>query len=281
MEIVGADSMTIEASQGTSYSDQGASCTDPTDGDLSESVTVHGATPILDTPGKYEVVYRCSNLNGLSAPALTREVFVVDSTCPTCTVRGSTTETIEASFPYVDEGATCVDSLDGVLSHVISSANEVDVEAVGDYVIEYRVEDAARNWNDGTTARLVGGTAPCTVAHRYFRTVHVVDTLKPVVSVYKGGTGELYQLGDAGPRSTAKNKHANPVRAFITDHLGTSEAMPEFASDRRRLIMSETPLHQQRASSVLALSVLGVGLVIAAVAVVRGSAQSPHVPVAV
>jgi hypothetical protein len=266
MSIVGADEMTIEATKSLAYIDQGASCTDEVDGDLSSTVTVEGVTPELGTPGRYEIKYACANSVGLPAPVLTRVVLVVDTTCPVCTVRGADSQTVEASFPYTDEGAACTDTLDGDLSAKIKAVNVVDVEEVGTYVIEYRVADASGNWNDGTTTRAVGGSAPCTVAHHYYRTVQVVDTLKPVVSVYKGGTGELMQVGAQGPRSTAQGNPANPVAA---NYIHT-----QCASDRRRL-MGVGVDQQQGVGTAVAVPLAGMLVVLAVAAGVRASIQRP------
>ena len=93
--------------------------------------------PLLDTPGRYTLLYSCTNSAQISASKLTRTVTVVDTSCPTCTVRGASTQTMEASFPYTDDGATCTDSLDGDLTASVSTppGDKVDVEKVGAAII--------------------------------------------------------------------------------------------------------------------------------------------------
>jgi hypothetical protein len=108
--------------------------------------------------------------------------------------------TLEASFPYVDAGATCSDTVAGDLADVIVH-NTVDVDRTGEYLVTYRARDAAGNWNDGD----------CRGTNRYIRTVYVVDTLQPVISLHETmGKGDLRNtrrlLGEKLFRTAAKNQ---------------------------------------------------------------------------
>merc|ERR1712070_456404 len=105
----------------------------------------------------------------------TKTLIVRDGTCPVCSmVEGP--DTVEASFPYIDAGVRCSDSLDGTIDDVVVS-NPVDVERTGTYLVTYRARDATGNWNDGN----------CKHSQTYIRTVTVVDTLKPVLALHYNG----------------------------------------------------------------------------------------------
>merc|ERR1711967_58506 len=79
------------------------------------------------------------------------------------------TITVEASFPYVDGGATCSDVFDG------KKIAGVNVEQTGTYVITYTATDESGNHcgaDENKNPR---------------RTVVVADTLKPVIGLKYGG----------------------------------------------------------------------------------------------
>lgn len=176
LRIHGSDELVIEASRRANYQDQGATCQDPVlDAlvDISARVAVRGVLfPVLHQPGVYSLTYSCGNYDDRAAEEISRAVVVRDTTCPTCTMNFKQVVTIEASFPYVDAGATCSDSVSGVIDDVVVQ-NLVDVEQDGEYLVTYRARDAAGNWNDGS----------CRGSQRYIRTVQVIDTLQPVISL--------------------------------------------------------------------------------------------------
>jgi len=178
--VFGSDQVTIEASRGAYYADQGGFCSDLTDGDISKGVIVSGAVfPQLDQTGEYKVQYECTNKRQITADKATRRIIVRDSQCPVCTIATDhlgLDGTIEASFPYVDDGATCSDTLDGLIENVVIT-NPVDVEQTGLYLVTYRARDKNGNWNDGS----------CKNSKQYIRTVRVVDTLKPVIGLHYNG----------------------------------------------------------------------------------------------
>lgn len=87
ISLIGDNPATHEA--GTTYTDAGATCTDPADGAISLptnnppqffDVTVN--TVDSNVPGSYAVTYGCTNSAGTSAPDATRTVDVVDTTAP-------------------------------------------------------------------------------------------------------------------------------------------------------------------------------------------------------
>jgi hypothetical protein len=176
VNVYGSDFVLYEATLNDSYHDVGASCTDIKDGDISARVAVSGAIfPQLTRTGTYKLWYDCENNQGLAAKRATKTLIVRDGTCPICMLNPGPT-TVEASFPFIDAGVRCSDSLDGTIDDVVVS-NPVDVERTGVYLVTYRARDATGNWNDGN----------CKHSKRYIRTVRVVDTLKPVLALHYNG----------------------------------------------------------------------------------------------
>lgn len=180
VSVFGQDQLTVEAAQNAFYTDQGGFCTDYNDEDLAASVVVSGAVyPQLNRTGVYTIHYGCKNTRNIEADEETRQVIVRDTTCPVCTLNTQhmgADGTIEASFPYVDDGAICSDNLDGVIPNVVTT-DTVNTEQTGLYLVTYRAKDQNGNWNDGA----------CKQSQQYIRTIRVVDTLKPVLALHYNG----------------------------------------------------------------------------------------------
>merc|ERR1712094_11764 len=91
------------------------------------------------------------------------------TTCPTCTVPGGTTTiTVEASFPYTEEQSTCTDTLDGAMpnAHVYNT-----------------VTDKNGNGKDNSCKAASG-----TRTDHFTKTVVVEDTMIPIISLKYRGT---------------------------------------------------------------------------------------------
>jgi hypothetical protein len=178
VNIVGSDQVKVDASINAIYSDHGAVCSDAQHGDLSQNLVITGL-PNLALPGAYIVTYNCnSGSDGGDAIPATRTVTVVDAICPLCTlVLGGTT--VEASFPYTDPGCSCEGFFPRRELPVTAMAVEgaVDVEAVGTYVVTYRVK-GTRNED-------------CINEQSLYRTVIVRDTLMPVITLKPKSGGSL------------------------------------------------------------------------------------------
>ena len=160
LSLIGNSSMSVEGA--TSFSDPGATASDPEDGNLTSSVQVSG-TVDLQTVGPYLLTYSVTDSSGIEVNA-TRTVNVVDTTAPVITLNGSATVTHEASTPYLDAGAGWTDTVDGQGS--LNGAGAVNVAVVGSYQLTFDYTDAAGN-----------------AAARVIRTVNVVDTTAPVISL--------------------------------------------------------------------------------------------------
>merc|ERR1711865_1149397 len=166
INVIGGDLITVEATTDLqqSYDDEGATCFDTHDRDLTQNVVVMGdIVNLIDALSDCRhIQYECTNTAGL-----------------TCTMNNPTVQkvTVEASFPYVDAGAECSDAFDGekpMVKRYNTLGEEqggVDVEMTGTYVITYTATDDSNN--------------DCREANPR-RTVVVMDTLKPVIGLQYG-----------------------------------------------------------------------------------------------
>ena len=159
--VTGTNPITIEVH--ASYVDVGATATDNVD----SSVTVTSSGTVnVDVVGNYTIFYDAVDTAGNHAVQKSRIVHVVDTTKPVITLLGSTSVTIEIHSTYTDAGATAFDNYDGNLTSSIVTVNSVNKDVVGDYTVTYDVTDA--NGNSAT---------------QVVRTVHVVDTTLPVITL--------------------------------------------------------------------------------------------------
>ena len=138
------------------------------------------------------MTYSVSDANGNAAADVVRTVNVVDTTKPVITLLGSATETVEAKGTYTDAGASASDALDGDLT--VMSVSTVNTDMVGSYSVTYSVSDANGNAADSVV-----------------RTVSVVDTTKPVITM----------LGNATETVEAKGTYTD-VGASASDTLDGS-----------------------------------------------------------
>jgi len=237
IQILGSDSMTLEATHEGNYIDDGATCSDQVDGVISQNVEVSGDVVNLSKVGSYTITYNCKDSAGNAAPTLSRSVHVAQTSCPTCTITGAGTVANtpllhEASFPYTDEGATCTDIIDGtVATHV---TNPVKVQTTGTYVVTYRAVNSVGLWNDGLAANGVDAGTGCRgTAINYFRTVKVSDTLKPVIKLTYATTADTTDTiawGGNGPKSTNAGTRDNPFNNGV--HDGTPQAQSLMAEEQ-------------------------------------------------
>ena len=202
--INGSSELTIQA--GSTYTEQGAACTDDTDGSLQVTTT---GTVDTSNPGTYTVTYACTDSSG-NGSTISRTVTVVaaetpiDTTDPVIAINGSSELTIQAGSTYEDAGATCTDETDGSLQ--VTTTGTVDTSSPGTYTVTYACTDSSGN---GSTIS---------------RTVTVVDTTDPVIAI--NGSSELtIQAGstyeDAGATCTDETDGSlTPIT--ISDTVDTS-----------------------------------------------------------
>merc|ERR1712100_373431 len=246
IQILGSDQMTLEATHQGNYIDDGATCSDQVDGVISQNVEVSGDVVNLSKVGTYTITYNCKDSANNAAPAARRTVVVAQTSCPRCHVYGAEEVNHEASFPYADPGARCSDVIDGstatqcyhsaVDSDVIAtevpctSENMVDVGTTGTYKIEYKAENTVGLWNDDPKCR--GG------AISYRRTVVVMDTLRPVITLKYDKDGISGPLPDSlvaqgamgnhkgGTDGTGKGYNDETTQSGFTDETDNGKAAP-------------------------------------------------------
>ena len=170
----GEEIITIE--NGETYNEQGAVWNDNVDG--TGLPIVSGDTVNINMLGTYIVRYNYTDSSGNVADEVTRTVSVVDTQKPTITLLEDSEVTLEVFSVYSDAGATAYDSYDGDLTSKIISSDSINTNVLGDYVVKYNVSDSSGN-----------------IADEVLRTVHVVDTTKPIIT-FKGINPANIYIGD-------------------------------------------------------------------------------------
>jgi hypothetical protein len=198
----GPSSVTVECH--TSYTDEGATATD----NCSPAPTPTSNSNVnTDVPGNYTVVWSVTDGGGHTA-TVTRNVTVVDTTKPVITLNGANPLTVECHTSFTDPGATASDSCD--TSVPVNVAGTVNADAVGTYTLTYTATDDSGNAAVAVT-----------------RTVNVVDTTKPVITlnganpvkVLLGGT--YVEQGATATDSCAGSFAATPSGTVNTGVIGT------------------------------------------------------------
>ena len=122
----------------------------------------------------------------------------VSNSVPVITAAGPLDTTVECATSFVDPGATATDACEGPVA--VTTTGTVDVSQVATYAIRYDAVDQAG-----------GHATPVT------RTVHVTDTIAPVVSVV-GANPAAVECATAfmDPGATATDSCAGPLAAVAT-----------------------------------------------------------------
>merc|ERR1711981_447691 len=97
-------------------------------------------------PGTYTVKYTCTDKSNNEATPVRRTIFIEDHKIPIITVLGSGSMSLEATNEgnYVDDGATCSDQVDGMISQNVEvSGAVVNLTREGTYIITYSCADSA------------------------------------------------------------------------------------------------------------------------------------------
>ena len=174
---------------GQTYIDAGAICTDDVDGDIIPIVGRLGDSGLRE--GTYVITYDCYDVAGNAAYNNARVVEVVsrhnpfsnnndqkdntprdntprDNTAPVITRIGTGLTTVTIGTVYTDEGATCLDNVDGditptvrfttsknsgyqTISSIDTSVVSTSLEIYAAQSVQYSCTDAAGNttpWND-------------------------------------------------------------------------------------------------------------------------------------
>ena len=158
---------------GSAYIELEATATDNVDGDLTANIVIDASGVDTNTVGSYEVDYSVTDSSGNVGTA-TRTVNVVDNVAPVISLLGDNPQEIVVGSAYVELGATATDNVDGDISaNIVIDASGVDNNTVGSYEVDYSVTDSS------------GNTGMVT------RTVNVVDTVAPVISLQGSNPQEI------------------------------------------------------------------------------------------
>jgi subtilisin family serine protease len=166
---------------GNAYPEFGAGAVDDRDGDLSPAIVIDASVVNTSTVGTYPVTYDVSDSSG-NATQVVRSVEVVstpDLSPPVLTLNGPAPQVIAQGDPYVELGATAIDSFDGDLSTAVAvDASAVDTSTPGSYPVTYDVADSSGN-----------------AATQLVRTVDVVadDRTAPIITLLGEDTQTVVQ----------------------------------------------------------------------------------------
>jgi len=161
--LVATDADNTPTSSGLIYS----ITSHPASGSVSITNSATGAftyTPAQNASGTITFGFKAFDGTAYSDEAIVT-IVVASNTAPTVTLNGASTITLECYVDYfnTDPGATGADTEDGVLTAVRSGS--FDRTTVGSYTLTYTVTDSG-----GLSASVT-------------RTINVVDTLAPVITV--------------------------------------------------------------------------------------------------
>jgi len=220
----------------TSYVDPGATAFDNIEGNITSKII----TDInLDTAqaGIYFIAYNVSDLSDNEALIVVRRVQIVDDlTKPSILLTGANPLLWSVKIPFMDPGYVATDMPSGVnVDHLVKATNNVDVEAIGDYVVNFIVQDAYGNEatasrtvqvRDTTAPSLVGNaTMPIQVGEKFVDPITATDNFDMNVmpmnvsgfvnSMFIGEYTMTYSAEDA-----SGNKGANlTVKYLVEDYI--------------------------------------------------------------
>ena len=144
INISGDNPLTITV--GSTYEDAGATCTDETDGTLTPTIA---GTVDTDRPGTYTITYTCTDGSGNAAydsrTVLVRAAEAADDTTPPrIDITGESRVRLHVGDAYAEQGARCVDDVDGTREATIQKST-VDTSSAGSYIVIYECADSSGN----------------------------------------------------------------------------------------------------------------------------------------
>ncbi len=194
---------------GLPFTDPGVSIADNCDAGLTPVVggdSINETTPA----GTYQITYDVTDTAGNPALQVIRIVEVTDAPLPMITLNGDNPMTVNCPAAYTDPGATATEG-DApyealTVTVTIPSALQQPVPPLGDYQVVYEAQ----------SVRYPGASASAT------RTVYVVDTVNPVITVCASnqqistGAGCLAAVPDFTGGVTATDNCSDPGSLVIT-----------------------------------------------------------------
>ncbi len=208
LTINNEDTLYLEV--GSTYTEFGATATDPTEGNISASITLVSDLDMGFT-GIYYITYSVTDAGGNKAIPVTRVVYVVrDQNKPVIKLNGSDTVTVEVFASYTEDGATATDNKDGNISNSISIEGTVNTNVIGTYYLNYIVYDQAGN-------KAVKQ-----------RTIIVKDSQKPMIVNSDANTTsevKVQILSVFIDRTKVTDNYDNPILLFVTKGPATPEGV--------------------------------------------------------
>ena len=179
IELIGDALIRVPVFTVDCYTEAGANAYDNYDDNayLTTQIVVAG-TVNCDVVLDYPITYNVVDSSGNPAETVTRTVQVYDDVPPEITVLGTNPVTVTQGMPYVDAGASALDSYEGDISALVVTTNQVDADTVGTYKVTYTVSDTSGN-----------------EATPKIRTVFVGDQQNPVIHLI-GANPQRVELGD-------------------------------------------------------------------------------------
>ena len=203
--LAGQANTTVQV--GSAFTEPGYTATDDYDGDITANVMVTG-TVDTSTIGTYTLRYDVADSSGNAAETQSRTVRVVDTTPPVITLSGQANTTVQVGSAFTEPGYTATDDYDGDITANVMVTGTVDTSTIGTYTLRYDVADSSGN-----------------AAETQSRTVHVVDTTPPVITL-SGPANTTVQVGSAftEPGYTATDDYDGDITAnvMVTGTVDTS-----------------------------------------------------------
>ena len=190
MTLLGANPLTLEADQTATYTDAGTTATDNAATALTK--VVDGSVDMSDT-GTYTLNISYTDEAGNVSNKI-RTVNVVDTTAPTVVGDQFRNTEVAQSGSYVHlDGVTASDNAATPLTR--TESNNVDITTLGE------------SYTDTTTFTDESGNSTS-----FTRTISVVDTTAPTVSILGDPVVLVYQYGSyTEPGHTAVDNHNGPL----------------------------------------------------------------------
>lgn len=162
---------------GSVFTDEGATWSDAVDG-TGVVASFNSGTLDVNNTGSYLIGYVYVDAAG-NTGSVYRVVNVVepDVTAPVVTLSGSSPIDVEFGGPYVDDGVTWTDNVDGSGTIGAFNSGSLDVNTLGTYLIGYVYIDLGGN--TGSVDRVV----------------NVVDTTAPVLTLSGGNPVNIFSGG--------------------------------------------------------------------------------------
>ncbi len=230
--LSGEAEITLEC--GLEYLDAGATATDACDGDLTASIAVEGSVDPFAI-GSYVLTYVATDAAGNTA-AIARSVNVVDTTPPTIALNGANPLVLECNIDsYRELGATATDN--GKETPTLTITGQVDISALGTYVLTYTASDAAGNVATVTRIVNVVDTTPPTIALNGDNPL----ILECNIDSYQEPGAIVIDAGDEAPLLTISGQVEVALGSYVLTYTATDAAGNTVAIARSVNVVDTTP----------------------------------------